>query len=47
MYKEKFYIKSNVRLEVLFQTEKGGTIMAQYVYIVIRCEIIQEIDRAK
>lgn len=47
MYKEKFYIKCTVRLEVLFRTEKGGTIMAQYVYIVIRCEIIQEIDRAK
>ena len=47
MYKEKFYIKYNVRLEVLFQTEKGGTIMAQCVYVVIRCEIIQEIDRAK
>ena len=49
MYKEKFYIEYNpyVRLEVLFQTEKGGTIMAQCVYVVIRCEIIQEIDRAK
>lgn len=47
MYKEKFYIEYNVRLEVLFQTKKGDTIMAQCVYVVIRCEIIQEIDRAK
>lgn len=47
MYKEKFYVKYNVTLEVLFQTEKGGTIMAQCVYVVIRFEIIQEIDRAK
>lgn len=47
MYKEKFYVKYNVRLEVLFQTEKGSTIMAQCVYVVIRFEIIQEIDRAK
>lgn len=44
---KKNFMLYNVRLEVLFQTEKGGTIMAQCVYVVIRFEIIQEIDRAK
>lgn len=44
---KKNFILNIIRLEVLFQTEKGGTIMAQCVYVVIRCEIIQEIDGAK